>query len=732
MATALQNVQDIHTSKVTQYKRLLEQTQASSAQQLLALQAALDGEKARAKEHGFLFNKLKIMFDLYLKARPTVDFGQFGFDIVSAMRGDGFGGFDEQGIRAVTSAMRQADRMRLLHIILDASMPGDIPLMISLLNKYALTCYDILGHLPSEIVVKVLPYLSLKELLSCELVSHAWLKICRNDALYRVLVNQVTRHDPWPPKEPVEPVEGYWRSMYKALRNRELNWSWGNVQSLRFLKGHTGFCTTLNLKGNILLSGSYDETIRLWDIDTGEQLKCLQVKAVSCVDYLEDHEVFAVGFHDVGRVQIFSSLTWSPLQTLQGHLYGIRAVTISPTYMVSAGADKAIVAWEWRTGKKIVRFGQQINMCIGVQIMEEDRIVSVTIGKIILHESFVRTFSINKREMLGQFQLNQLACPDALLTRHLTSVGVGPNNMLQWFAAKGRQMTCATKNVILHLTWPNLETAVSSSRLPPNGIPTPSSSLSPPAARQRIVSAKPANGKAGLSISTSGLPPNTPSKLDTPPASAASPPVRKPSRPIMPSPRASLRSDVPASPLSASPSQKVGIVPILDHVLITPDVACGAVDPRKRRVVTSTRFSSRLGADRRIFVSTYDEIAAARLASASLIPVESPMESPEPPGPTFNSEAKGISEIRGAWSALARGQDGLDAVSLPKAFNGLATPELNPMALALNHEKIVVGCADGTIYVMSFVGNEYTIAEARENALANHIFSATVESNVAS
>lgn len=41
-------------------------------------------------------------------------------------------------------------------------------------------------------------------------------------------------------------------------------------------------------------------TIRVWNIDTGEQEKCLKVKAVSCIDYLEDHDVFAVGFHDVG------------------------------------------------------------------------------------------------------------------------------------------------------------------------------------------------------------------------------------------------------------------------------------------------------------------------------------------------------------------------------------------------------------------------------------------------
>lgn len=47
--------------------------------------------------------------------------------------------------------------------------------------------------------------------------------------------------------------------------------------------------------------------------------------------------------------------------------------------------------------------------------------------------------------------------------------------------------------------------------------------------------------------------------------------------------------------------------PKLVAVVETPDVAVGAVDPRKRRVVTATRFSSRAGADRR--VSNIDFIA---------------------------------------------------------------------------------------------------------------------------
>lgn len=40
--------------------------------------------------------------------------------------------------------------------------------------------------------------------------------------------------------------------------------------------------------------------------------------------------------------------------------------------------------------------------------------------------------------------------------------------------------------------------------------------------------------------------------------------------------------------------------PKLVAVVETPDVVVGAVDPRKRRVVTATRFSSRTGADRRV------------------------------------------------------------------------------------------------------------------------------------
>jgi len=148
--------------------------------------------------------------------------------------------------------------------------------------------------------------------------------------------------------------------------------------------------------------------------------------------------------------------------------------------------------------------------------------------------------------------------------------------------------------------------------------------------------------------------------------------------------------------------------PRLVAIIETPDVAVGAVDPRKRRVVTATRFSSRAGAYRRIFMSTHKE---------KVIPENGPDNSGEifslRGGNSVSVDLEtDIATISGAWNVIADDPSGAYDMkglygSLPAKFAGLATPEKNPMSMQLSHEEVVVGCADGTIYVMSFVGYDY-------------------------
>lgn len=76
--------------------------------------------------------------------------------------------------------------------------------------------------------------------------------------------------------------------------------------------------------------------------------------------------------------------------------------------------------------------------------------------------------------------------------------------------------------------------------------------------------------------------------------------TRTPTTPLSPSPR----EGTPAGgfPIRFGRATILTAPPKLVAIVETPDVAVGAVDPRKRRVVTATRFSSRAGADRRVSI----------------------------------------------------------------------------------------------------------------------------------
>ncbi|KAF8532351.1 hypothetical protein JB92DRAFT_3091815 [Gautieria morchelliformis] len=87
-------------------------------------------------------------------------------------------------------------------------------------------------------------------------------------------------------------------------------------------------------------------------------------------------------------------------------------------------------------------------------------------------------------------------------------------------------------------------------------------------------------------------------------------------------------------------------------------------------------------------------------------------EEPDGTGPEGAVDfSTSINAVAGVWAALATHDDSesesggggfphVDGVlgTLLAKFAGLATPNQNPMAMALSHEELVVACADGTIW----------------------------------
>ncbi|KAK0466364.1 uncharacterized protein EV420DRAFT_826072 [Desarmillaria tabescens] len=777
LAGLLSQISTLHSRKITSYKRLLERAQLSSAAQLHALQAEIQVLKEQLQNgRGHAHNPVPMIsgeglcrqcrrkkgyWDGYRGVEDDEDDEGVEDDLAVILKGKGKSNFDENAVRRIVRHMGREARGRLIGIILEACHPGDIPLQILLLQRYLKSTYDVLGNLSPELSLRILKEFSVSQMLGLTTVSKKWYATVHHPSVWRYHCLRVTVNDPVPLKWPDD--DAGWFPLYRSLHHLHSNLANALPQSILFLNGHTNFVTTLILKGRRLVSGSYDETIRFWElpergvgvgmnaaatsvsggsqVDVAGLAQCKKVlrvgKVVSCIDWLIEEEVFVVGFHDVGRVHLFSSLTYTPLQQLAGHLNGIRAVALSSKNLVSAGADKALVCWDWRAGTKIVRFGQQTTINIGVQIIagstsnEGERVVSVTI------DGVVRVFSIQRREMMSQFKLSDLGGTDPVLNAKLHNVGAAPNNMLQWFAAKGTQMTCATKSIIMHLQWQEESEDASTKPTPTSsklmGPPSPkvtspislSTSLNtvPAAPRARTVSSLARSTSSVISSSQSS------SRRTSLIASVSSVSTAK-SRLSMNSTTRARTPSTSISPTSTRTGTPAGLFPIrfgraailtappkLVAMVETPDVAMGAVDPRKKRVVTATRFSSRAGADRRMFMSIHEDAKEQPHAGNDSLEADADLDlvlgiSSRNSSPSVDIDTT-VTPVTGAWAALANadnatgvGVKGLIG-PLPPKFQGLATPEKNPMSMQLSHEEVVIGCADGTIYVMNFVGYEY-------------------------
>ena len=111
--------------------------------------------------------------------------------------------------------------------------------------------------------------------------------------------------------------------------------------------------------GGTLASGSTDETIRLWDIATGEVLATLSGHTdwVCGVTYSPNGRTLASGGGD-NKVRLWDVSTGDLLVTLTGHAdedpdsAGVWSVTYSPdgSTLASGGSDDKVRLWDAATG----------------------------------------------------------------------------------------------------------------------------------------------------------------------------------------------------------------------------------------------------------------------------------------------------------------------------------------------------------------------------------------------
>lgn len=119
-----------------------------------------------------------------------------------------------------------------------------------------------------------------------------------------------------------------WKDVYKDRFRVGTNWKYGRC-TMKIFRGHTDGLTCLQFDGSILVTGSYDATIKIWDIESGEEIR-----------------------------------------TLRGHNSGIRCLQFDDTKLISGSMDTSVRIWDWRKGECLATHSVHSNAIIGLHFSD--------------------------------------------------------------------------------------------------------------------------------------------------------------------------------------------------------------------------------------------------------------------------------------------------------------------------------------------------------------------------
>ncbi|MBD2596115.1 serine/threonine protein kinase [Nostoc spongiaeforme FACHB-130] len=151
------------------------------------------------------------------------------------------------------------------------------------------------------------------------------------------------------------------KTLVSASRDNTIKvWNLATGKEIRTLVGHSKSVSSIAISPDrkTLVSASRDNTIKVWNLATGKEIRTLEghSDSVNSIAISPDGKTLVSASRNKNSgITLWNPETGKEIRTLEGHSDGVNSVTISPdgNTLVSASADRSIKVWNLATGQLI-------------------------------------------------------------------------------------------------------------------------------------------------------------------------------------------------------------------------------------------------------------------------------------------------------------------------------------------------------------------------------------------
>ncbi|XP_071609754.1 ribosomal RNA-processing protein 8 isoform X1 [Heliangelus exortis] len=245
------------------------------------------------------------------------------------------------------------EKLLALDELIDRCEPSQIKYMMQVIEPQFQR--DFISLLPKELALYVLSFLEPRDLLRAAQTCRYWRVLAEDNLLWREKCREEGIQEPLSLRKRRALSPGFpyspWKFAFLRQHRIDGNWRSGPLRAPKVLKGHDDHVITcLQFCGNRIVSGSDDNTLKVWSAVTGECVQTL-VGHTGGVWSSQMRDSIVISGSTDRTLKVWNADTGECVHTLYGHTSTVRCMHLHGNRVVSGSRDATLRLWDIDSGQ---------------------------------------------------------------------------------------------------------------------------------------------------------------------------------------------------------------------------------------------------------------------------------------------------------------------------------------------------------------------------------------------